>query len=154
MEGLETKVTPKEITPSYTASAQIGLEDLKEIADLGFKAVINNRPDNEEAGQPLDADLRAAAESLGLSYHSIPMTMPSLTPELVAQHHAAIRDTDGKVFAFCRSGTRSTVLWALTRVCFEGASNGEVVSAAGAQGYDLSGMHPLLDGFREALSGS
>ncbi len=143
----------REISEDYAVDGQVLPSDMQAIADLGFKFVINNRPDGEEAGQALEADLRSAAEAAGLSYRFIPMTMPSLTPELVADHNAAIESADGPVFAFCRSGTRSTILWALTQVCFHGRSIAEVSSAAAAQGYDLAAVAPLLEGYRTELRG-
>lgn len=142
----------KRITDAYAVDGQILPSDMKVIADEGFKSVINNRPDNEEPGQALESDLRAAAEAAGLSYHFIPMTMPTLSPELVAEHNAAIEAAEGAVVAFCRSGTRSTVLWALTQFCYRNKQLSELASAAGAQGYDLSGMGPLLESYRAALN--
>ncbi|MEQ8331874.1 TIGR01244 family sulfur transferase [Nisaea sp.] len=141
----------KRISEIYAAKGQIFPQEMKELADLGFRTVINNRPDGEEAGQPVDAELKAAAEAAGLSYAYIPMTLPTLSPDLVKQHHAAIEASDGPVFAFCRSGTRSTILWALTQVCFHGKSISDVTSAAAEQGYDLSAMGPMLEGYRETL---
>lgn len=141
----------KKISESYSVDGQIQPSDMKAVAELGFKSVINNRPDNEEAGQPAEKDLRAAAEAAGLSYEFIPMTLPSLTPELLERHHATIESASGPVFAFCRSGTRSTILWALTQVCFHGKSVSEVSAAAAEQGYDLTGAVPLLEGFRETM---
>lgn len=143
----------RRISNHYSVDGQIFPSDMQAIADSGFKFVINNRPDGEEPGQALEADLRAAAAAAGLSYRFIPMTMPTLTPELVTEHHAAIESADGPVFAFCRSGTRSTILWALTQVCFHGKSIAEVSSGAAAQGYDLSAVAPLLEGFRTELGG-
>ena len=143
----------KKISENYAAKGQVFPQDMGEIADLGFKTIINNRPDGEEMGQPADAELKAAAEAEGLSFVFIPMTLPILSPELVTQHHAAIEASDGPVFAFCRSGTRSTILWALTQVCFHGKSISEVTSAAAREGYDLSGMAQLLEEYREALAG-
>ncbi len=142
----------KQISENYAAKGQILSQEMSEIANLGFKTVINNRPDGEEMGQPVNDDLKAAAEAAGLSYVFIPMTLPTLSPALVTQHHMAIEASDGPVFAFCRSGTRSTILWALTQVCFHGASISEVTSSAAREGYDLSGIAPLLEGYREELA--
>ncbi|WP_339856420.1 TIGR01244 family sulfur transferase [uncultured Nisaea sp.] len=141
----------KKIDENYAAKGQVFPQEMSEIADLGFKTVINNRPDGEEMGQPVGDDLKAAAEAAGLSYVSIPISLPTLTPELVAEHHAAMEAAGGPVFAFCRSGTRSTILWALTQVCFHGKSIAEVTSVAAREGYDLSGVEPLLEGYRDVL---
>jgi len=143
----------REISEHYAVDGQINPSDMQAIADRGFKSVINNRPDGEEPGQPPEADIRSAAEAAGLSYRFIPMTMPTLSPELVAEHNAAIEAAGGPVLAFCRSGTRSTILWALAQVCFHGKSIAEVSSAAAAQGYDLSAVAPLLEGYRAELAG-
>ncbi|UUX48605.1 TIGR01244 family sulfur transferase [Nisaea acidiphila] len=141
----------KMISEKYGVDGQIQPSDMKAVAEAGFKLVINNRPDGEEPGQPPESDLRAAAEAAGLSYQFIPMTLPTLTPDVVLQQHGAIESVEGEVFAFCRSGTRSTILWALSQVCCNGNSVAAVSAAAGEQGYDLSGVEPLLEGYREAM---
>jgi len=93
-------------------AGQIFPEDITAIAALGVTMIVNNRPDGEEPGQPLNAEIEAAAQAAGLNYRYIPVAggFPS---GQVAAMAAAIDETDGKLLAFCRSGARSAHLWTL-----------------------------------------
>lgn len=93
-------------------AGQIFPEDIPAIAALGVTAVVNNRPDGEEPGQPLNAEIEAAARAAGLDYRYIPV-VGGFPDESVAQMKAALDAADGKLLAFCRSGARSAHLWAL-----------------------------------------
>lgn len=126
-------------------AGQIAPADLPGIAAAGVALVVNNRPDGEEPGQPAAAEIEAAAEATGLSYRFIPVFggFPRHAVEALA---AALDEAEGKTLLFCRSGTRSTFLWALAR-----ASRGadpEMLIARGAEaGYDLAPLRPWLGGF-------
>ena len=119
---------------TYVAG-QIRPEQLPEIAAAGVTAIINNRPDGEEPGQPSAAEMAAAAEAAGLSYRHIPVA-GGLSPEQVSAMAAALAEADGPVLAFCRSGTRSTFLWALAEAG-RGADGEELMRKAAEAGYDL-----------------
>lgn len=106
--------------------------------------IVNNRPDGEEPGQPPGAEIEAAARAAGLAYRHIPVHPGGLSRDLVQAMTEAIDEADGTVLAFCRSGTRSTYLWALAR-SQQGAPGDELIEKAGAAGYDLS---PLARFFR------
>ena len=80
--------------------------------------------------------MQAAAEAAGLSYHYIPLGRDGVSPEMVAETEAVLEGSNGPVFAFCRSGTRSTTLWALSQAGKMPAQ--EIVSAAQRAGYDMS----------------
>ena len=99
------------ITEDYTASAQITTDDVESIADAGFKAVVCNRPDHEDPGQPTAAEIASACERHGLSFHHIPIIGSQLLLETVEAMRDVMISTDGPVFAYCRSGTRSAVVW-------------------------------------------
>lgn len=94
-----------------SVSPQIRPDELEEIHRQGFRMVINNRPDGEEAGQPTSAELRAAATRLGLGYRHIPVAPGALTVQEASAFSTALREAGGPVLAFCRTGTRSTKLW-------------------------------------------
>src|SRR3954468_8339579 len=91
---------------------QIVPDDMPAIAAHGIRLIVNNRPDGEEPGQPASAEIEAAARAAGLGYRHIPIAggFPSAQVEAMAE---ALED--GPVLAFCRTGTRSTYLWALAR---------------------------------------
>lgn len=114
------------------------------IAAQGFAVIINNRPDGEAPGQPGGADVAAAAEAAGLAYHAIPVGQQGFAEAQVSAMRAALADAQGPVLAYCRSGTRSTCLWALAAAA-EGAPFDPLQEKARAAGYDLSPLRPLLE---------
>ena len=132
------------INDSISVAPQISPDDIAAIKAAGFKAIVNNRPDAEEAGQPDGAAIRAAAEAAGLGYAAIPVTHAGFShPQIDAMTQALVA-ADGPVLAYCRSGTRSCNLWALAAA--KAGRNPELlVEQARAAGYDLSGMRPTLD---------
>ncbi len=89
---------------------QIQVDDLAQLKSLGIEVVINNRPDGEVAGQPTHEDMAAAAAELGLTYYFIPVSPAGLTNENILATQAALTETQGPVFALCRSGNRSGIL--------------------------------------------
>lgn len=132
------------LNESVAVSPQIAPGDLPALKAAGFAAVVNNRPDDEEPGQPSGAAIRAAAEAAGLKYSAVPVTGAGFShPQLDAMTRALV-DADGPVLAYCRSGTRSCNLWALAA-----AKNGRnpelLVQQAAAAGYDLGAIRPMLD---------
>lgn len=138
----------RKIDETISVAPQIKPEDVAQIAAAGFKAIINNRPDEEEAGQP-DGDAVAQAAAVeGLSYVAIPITHAGFSANQVEAMAEALAGADGPVLAYCRSGTRSCNLWALAAASKGGVPDELTAKAAGA-GYDISGLRPLL----ETLSG-
>lgn len=118
-------------------SAQIQSEDLDEIAAEGVKLIVNNRPDGEAPfGQPSAKELEAEAARHGIAFLNLPFTAPTLTPEHVAVFAEALSQVDGKILAFCRSGNRSTMIWAAANVAL-GAPLDAVLQQAADAGYDL-----------------
>lgn len=138
----------RRIDDRISVAPQIAPEDIADIAAQGFVAIVNNRPDGEDAGQPDGAAIRAAAEAAGLAYSEIPVTHAGFSGPQVEAMAAALDAADGPVLAYCRSGTRSCNLWALAAASKGGEPETLTGKAAGA-GYDISGIRPLLD----ALSG-
>lgn len=139
----------RRINDQLSVSPQITADDVATLKAQGFTAIVNNRPDGEEAGQPGSDAIAAAAAAAGLAYHAIPITHAGFShPQLDAM--AAVLDAaDGPIFAYCRSGTRSCNLWALASAK-RGGDPAQLVAAGAAAGYDLSGIRPMLD----ALSNS
>ncbi|HEX8300897.1 TIGR01244 family sulfur transferase [Sphingomonas sp.] len=132
------------IDDSISVSPQLSPADMPALAAAGFGLVINNRPDDEEGGQPGDAEMRRAAEAAGLAYLSIPTVMGGMTRAQVDEMAAALQSTDRPVLAFCRSGTRSCNLWALAEAS-RGGDPEELTAKAATAGYDISGIRPVLD---------
>jgi uncharacterized protein (TIGR01244 family) len=126
----------KRITDRVSVSPQILPEDVAAIKAAGFTTIINNRPDGESSGQPDGAEVKAAAEAAGLAYFSIPLGREGVSPEMVEETKQVLEGSAGPVFCYCRSGTRSTTLWALSQAGKMPAD--EIIAAAGRAGYDVS----------------
>jgi uncharacterized protein (TIGR01244 family) len=123
-------------------AGQIAPGDIPAIAAAGVTLIVNNRPDHEEPGQPETATIRAAAEAAGLAYRDIPVGGGIALDQIVGLVEA-LDAADGKTLLFCRSGTRSTYLWALARAN-RGADRATLLRQAEAAGYDLTPiLHPL-----------
>ena len=126
------------------ASPQIFAADIASAKDLGVTLVINNRPDDEVPDQPSGAEIEAAARAAGLDYVAIPVTQAGFSAPQIDAMAEALRGATGGVLAYCRSGTRSTNLWALA-CASNGVDPSELVAAAANAGYDLCGIRPVLD---------
>ncbi|MBL8707981.1 MAG: TIGR01244 family phosphatase [Rhodospirillaceae bacterium] len=133
----------RRLTPFLTVSPQISEADVGTLAARGFRSIINNRPDNEGEGQPASAALEAAATRHGLAYRHIPVVSGSVTEADVAAFRAAMAELRGPAFAFCRTGTRSTTLWALTEA--PRLDPAVIIGTAADAGYDLNPLRPRLD---------
>lgn len=100
------------ISDEFSVSGQISPDQISTIKAAGFKSIICNRPDNEQPGQPSAAEIRKAAEAAGLGFRHVPVISGQpATPDDVAAMAAALEELEGPVFAYCRSGTRSTNLF-------------------------------------------
>jgi len=136
---------PVKIDDNVSTTGQISPADVAEIAKAGFAAIVNNRPDGEEPGQPTKESVEAEAKKLGLEYRYIPVTTGTITyKDVVALHHALTRGAKPTLI-HCRSGARSYVLWALTRVFFDGVSPLMLAADAAKKGYDLRVLPALVE---------
>jgi len=138
----------RKIDDSVSVAPQIAPEDVADLAAAGFVAIVNNRPDGEDHGQPEGAAVRAAAEAAGLAYTEIPVTQAGFSHPQIDAMVQALDSAGGPVLAFCRSGTRSCNLWALAQAK-QGRDPDMLIAKGREAGYDLNGLRPLL----EALSG-
>lgn len=103
----------RRLTDSYAVAPQIAPEDLPAIRAAGFTTVIDNRPDGEIPGDLHTEAMRRAAEAAGLAFVANPVIGGALTMENVTAQAAAIEAATGPVLAYCASGNRSSVVWAL-----------------------------------------
>lgn len=126
----------KRINEHVTVSPQISLEDIPAIKAAGFVAIINNRPDGESPDQTPGAAIEKAAHDAGLAYHFIPLGREGVSAQMVEDTKSVLEGSTGPVFCYCRSGTRSTTLWALSQAGKQPAN--EIISAAANAGYDVS----------------
>jgi uncharacterized protein (TIGR01244 family) len=132
----------KRIDERTLVAGQLWPDDIAAAAAEGVTMIVNNRPDGEEYGQPTAAMIEQAAREAGLDYRHIPVGggFSQAQVEAMAQ---AIEAAKGPLLAFCRSGTRSTLLWALARAA-AGDSAEEIAAKAAAAGYDLAPIRAYL----------
>jgi uncharacterized protein (TIGR01244 family) len=116
--GQEEKDNDMEYRPindNYAVAGQITPAQVAEIKAAGFKSVICNRPDAEQPGQPTAAEIKAAVEAAGLTFRHIPVVSGHITGDDVDKTAAALAELEGPVFAYCRSGSRSTNLFMMAQ---------------------------------------
>ncbi len=101
----------KQLDQQVFVAKQIRPEDVPHLAAAGFKCVMCNRPDGEDTDQPDWDDIAAACAQNGIDARYVPQADRNPTDYAVAGFAAAMRETEGKVFAFCRTGTRCEILW-------------------------------------------
>lgn len=139
------------LTDSILVAPQISLADVAEAAKAGVTLVINNRPEDESPDQTPGPDIEAAVHAAGMDYVAIPVTHAGFAEWQVSAMADALEKADGKVLAYCRSGTRSTLLWALAR-----ASRGDhpavLAEQAADAGYDLTPVTAMMDMLRGRAS--
>lgn len=136
----------KPLTDNVSVTGQLTAEDFERLAAAGVKTIINNRPDGEIPMQPRAADLAAAAEKLGLTYHHLPM-QGGISPGLLEGSVTAYADSPMPIVAFCGSGTRSAALWCFAAVKDRGVDC--VLDVVSAQNYHLEQLRGPLKQFAE-----
>jgi uncharacterized protein (TIGR01244 family) len=125
--------------PELSVAGRLDRADIDALAVAGVRTIINNRPDGEDPGQLPAAEARRIAEAHGIAYHHIPITAATLSRADVTSFATVLQDAPGPVVAHCRSGTRSALLWALTRIR-EGADPLSLIAEAGKHGIDIAGL--------------
>ena len=124
-------------------SGQIAPHEVAELASQGVTMLVNNRPDGEEPGQPRAGDIEAAAEQAGIAYRFVPILRGIGPADVEAMRDAMGETGDGKLLAFCRSGTRSALTWALARRA-AGAGREEIEERLREEGFNPSPIAHLL----------
>ncbi|WP_371397394.1 TIGR01244 family sulfur transferase [Fretibacter rubidus] len=125
----------KRLTESLSVSEQISHRDMSKIAEMGFKTIINNRPDREVPFQPRSKTLAAHAKNAGIAYLDLPVISGQMTPKNVEDFTTIYAQAHRPILAFCRTGTRSANLWARAN---PDALSPEEISRIGQQaGYTL-----------------
>ena len=134
----------RRLSDDFHVAPQIALADVAEAKAAGFALIVNNRPDGEDSAAPQGSAIATAATKAGLSYTAIPVTHSGFSDAQIDLLDAAISSASGPVLAYCRSGTRSAYLWALSQV--RAGSKVDIVCAVATKaGYDVSGLRPVLD---------
>jgi sulfide:quinone oxidoreductase len=127
------------LAPGLSVTGRLDRADIDALTRAGVRTIINNRPDGEDPGQLSAAEARQRAAAQGVAYHHIPITAASLTRADVDAFAAAVKSAPGPVVAHCRSGTRSSLLWALTRL-EDGDDPAALIALAARQGIDIAAL--------------
>jgi uncharacterized protein (TIGR01244 family) len=135
----------RQIDSNFLASPQITVDDVALAQQLGVKLIVNNRPEGESDDQTPGAEIAAAAQAADIAYLAIPVTHAGFSmPQVEALQQALAQAGDAPVLAYCRSGTRSTLLWALARAA-NGGNPFEIAAKAAGAGYDIGPIRAQVD---------
>jgi sulfide:quinone oxidoreductase len=134
------------INNDLTVSDQITIEDLKEIQAQGYKTIFCNRPDKESEGQLAFSIIEKEARNLGIRAIHQPVIGGQITDDDIAQFSFYFEGAKKPVFAYCRTGTRCSTLWALSHV--KTLPIDEILSKVNNAGYDLSSLRERLNALK------
>lgn len=132
------------LSENMLVSPQLTLDDINAAAAMGVSMIVNNRPDGEEPSAPQGDAIAAAAATAGINYVAIPIGHSGFSEPQVDAMIAAMEQAEGPILAYCRSGTRSTFLWALASAK-QGNDPDEIMRTAMQAGYDVSPIRPMID---------
>ena len=134
----------RQLSDTVFASPQITVADVAAAKEDGIALIINNRPEGESDDQASGEEIESAASAAGLRYVAIPVTHAGFSEWQVKAMADSLAGAEGRVLAYCRSGTRSTLLWALAEAS-RGAEPEKLAAQAEAAGYDIGPVRPLVD---------
>lgn len=134
----------RKLSDTVYASPQIGLSEVREAAAQGIALIVNNRPEGEGDDQTPGSEIEAAATAAGMGYVAIPITHAGFSQAQVTAMADALASAQGPVLAYCRSGTRSTLLWALARAS-AGEDADRIAEQAAQAGYDVAPVRAIMD---------
>ncbi len=138
-----SEVRLRKLADDFYVTGQLSLDDVRKLAREGVRTIINNRPDEEEPGQPSSQEIERVCRELGLAYAHVPVKSGNIFPDHVEAMARALADHPGPWVAYCRSGARSCQLWALVEA--RSRPPVEIVEAAERAGYDLRPLWPRLE---------
>lgn len=138
---------PAKLSDIFSSNMQIAVSDLKEIKALGFKTVVNNRPDHEADDQPSNTEFSEMAAKLGLEYHFIPINLNTISEAEINAMQSALDEAATPVFSFCRTGNRCTILWSIISIRKNVDQSQKYLELAANAGFDMYKQLPLLRRF-------
>ena len=134
---------PRQLDAQTMVAGQIDPATLPELKARGVTMIINNRPDHEDPGQPTSAEMEIAAEACGLHYAHVPIARGMGPSDIEDMRNALHEAGDGKVLAYCRSGGRSVLAWAVAKSA-DGVPRAELEACADRAGFNLEPVAHLL----------
>ncbi|MBM3545449.1 MAG: TIGR01244 family phosphatase [Alphaproteobacteria bacterium] len=133
-----------EIAPGLFVAAQLNAADVPQLAEEGFRTIINNRPDGEESAQPPASVVRDEAKHHDIAYIYQPVSTSAIAAKDVAELERNIASAAKPIVAHCRSGTRTYLMWA-TGQALKGKDPAALVAEAATKGYDLRSLPALVE---------
>lgn len=133
----------RQLTPRYYVAPQISPDQMGALKEAGITRILCNRPDEEVPAAYGAAAMQAAAQAAGLEFALQPLTHQTMNEEVIAHNRAIGADQDGVTLAYCASGTRSCIAWALGQAGLQSAD--DILAAARAGGYNVDNMRPYLE---------
>lgn len=133
----------RSLSDTYAVSPQISVDDAQAIADAGIALVICNRPDSEVPPSHHAEPIGDAVRQAGIRFEVLPLTHQTMTPENVARQAELVESANGLVLAYCATGTRCSVVWALDQA--KTRKPDDVLADTAAAGYQLDGLRPTLE---------
>lgn len=133
----------RQLTLRYHVSPQISVEDIPDISAAGITLIICNRPDAEVPPECQADAIGGAALAAGLRFEVLPLTHQTMTPQNVARQRGLVESSSGPVLAYCASGTRCSVIWALGEA--DRQAPDDILKTTAAAGYQLDGLKPTLE---------
>ncbi len=135
----------KKINDALSVASQIQLHEVSLVAQAGFKSVICNRPDGESPDQPSHQEIQAACAAHGMAFRFLPADTGKVLDGHGTEFGELLRTLPGPVLAYCRTGTRSTTMWALSQANV--LSPTDIIDRAAKAGFDMRGLiRRLLNG--------
>lgn len=128
----------KVISDQLSVSPQVGVADMKELSDLGYRSIICNRPDGEGADQPTFNEIKTAAQAVGMDARYIPVATGRVNDDDTFAFGRALSEMSVPALAYCRTGTRSATLWSLAQA--DKMPLADILSTTKAAGYDMAGV--------------
>ena len=133
----------RQLDDKTLVDGQIAPADVAALKTLGVTMIVNNRPDGEDEGQPTSDEIEAAATAAGIEYRHVPIARGMGPSDVEAMRDALHAAGEGKIFAYCRSGNRSTLAWAVAKN-EDGVPREELERCAEGAGFTLGPIAHLL----------
>lgn len=133
----------RQITQDFTVSSQIACADVPTIVEAGFRSILCNRPDGEDFGQTCYDEVAEAAKAAGLEVRIVPIISGQMAEADIDAFRAAVEELPKPILAYCRTGTRCTMLWSVTK--FDELGGDEILNATAKAGYDMTGLIAQLE---------
>ena len=135
----------RQLNDRTLVAGQIKPDDVPALKELGVTLIVNNRPDGEDVGQPTSAEIEAAANDAGIDYRHVPIARGLGPSDTEAMRDAMHEAGEGKLLAFCRSGNRSALAWAVAK-SEDGMPRADIERHVAGAGFNLGPVSHLLRG--------